>query len=356
MVPKPLTKWFKQSVLTNCLLLSNINSQTKSREIMAGVFGSQSFNRYRSELARVVAENKHNQLLEIDPEYRRAYEKFAEAMEKGDKQLANRIYKKKMQEIAGRYQYDLKFKKSKGNRDKLIISCLPMVVALAKSFVSRAKAGVAMDDLVQAGNLGLIIAADRYLSTPIPEGKKEAKFSTVAYPWIYKYINEEAYRHSTSFGGESAYAAWAATKNTQVLRARAEDKNEGGEFTNDVWDDATVNKLADFKEITIASDELKRVRAASKKLFAPLSKEARRILFMAYGIDTPNNIVYSVEEIAKMLGQSVYLVKKSITSSIQKLSYIVRGQVAGEDLIVALSQIHSVDLSQVPEWSMSDTF
>lgn len=324
---------------------------------MAGTFSSQTFNSYRREINKIVAENKHNQLIVIDEEYRKAYERYVEAMESGNKDVANKIHKKTMQKIASTYDFDLKFKKSRANRDKLIISCLPMVVGIAKRYLNSAKASVSMDDLVQAGNLGLVIAADRYISTPIPEGKKEAKFSTVAYAWINKYVREEAYIQSTSFGGDSAYQSWIASKATTVLRARATDSKDGDkEFANDMWDDATMNKLADFKEIVIASDELKHIRAASKKLFAPLSKEAKRILFMAYGIDTPNNVVYSFEEISKMTGQSVYLIKKSVQSSLQKLSYIVRGQVSGEDLIVALSQIHSVDLSQIPEWSMSDTF
>lgn len=323
---------------------------------MAGIMGSRSFNTYRAEMAKIVSENKHNQLMQIDDDYRKAWEGFVKATDDKEKLAVRQLYKKKMSKIAGKYGNDLKFTKSKANRDKLIISCLPMVVAMAKRYIGGAKSGVHMDDLIQAGNLGLIVAADRYINTPVPQGTREAKFSTMAYMWILKYVSDEAYRQSTPFGGESARNAWLATKNTSLLKQKGEDKKEGGEFTNDTWDDATMNKLADFKELTIAEDEIKSFRAASKKLFSVLSKEDKKILFMAYGIDTPNNIVYSQEEIAKMLGISKSTVYRTLSSSLRKLSYSTRNSVSGEDLITALAQVHSVDMSQIPEWSMADTY
>lgn len=152
---------------------------------MAGIIGSRSFDTYRKEMASIVSENKHNQLLNIDPEYRDAWEKFCKARDEKQPLSVRQLYKKKMTAIANKYEFDLKFTKSKANRDKLIISCLPMVISIARRFIGKAKGGVYMDDLIQAGNLGLVVAADRYVKTPIPVGKKEAKFSTIAYMWIF---------------------------------------------------------------------------------------------------------------------------------------------------------------------------
>lgn len=321
---------------------------------MAGILGSRSFDTYRREMARIVSENKHQQLLAIDPEYREAWEKFLKATEEKDKMPVRQMYKKKMASIAAKYKNDLKFTKSKANRDKLIISCLPMVVAMAKRFIGRAKSSVHMDDLIQAGNLGLCIAADNYLKSSVAEGQREAKFSTVAYAWIFKYVSEEAHRQSTPFGGQSAHVAYQANMLTTTLAQTA--TGEDGDFTNDTWDDSNMNKLREFKELTIASDELKAFRMQSKKLFSILNKEEKRILFMAYGIDTPNNVVYSAEEIGKMLGVARQTIWRAIKNAIYKLNYSARGQVSGTDLLNFMAQIHAVDMSQVPEWTIEDTY
>ena len=61
-------------------------------------------------------------------------------------------------------------------------------------------------------------------------------------------------------------------------------------------------------------------------------------------------------EIAKMLGMSEATVSRSIAASLRKLTYSARGNVSGTDLIVGLAQLHGVDLSQIPEWSMKDTY
>lgn len=317
---------------------------------MAGIMGSKNFELYRKEMAKVVSENKHNQLMEIDPEYRKAWENFKES-----KHIEQRMhYKKIMAKIAASYQQDLKFTKSKANRDKLIISCLPMVVNMAKRFIGRAKGGVYMDDLIQAGNLGLVIAADKYINTPVPVGKKEAKFSTIAYMWVYKFVREEMFKLSTPFGGASVRGAEAAMKNANVFAQKF--SKDGEDFDNDTWDDSTMNKLLDLKEFKIVSDEVKAFRESSKKLFSVLSKEEKRILFMAYGIDTPNNVVYSQKEIAKMLGTSEPTISRRIASCLRKLSYSTRNSISGVELITALAQLHSVDMSQIPEWTMADTY
>ena len=321
---------------------------------MAGIMGSRSFDMYRKEMAKVVSENKHRQLIDIDPVYRDAWEKFCKAVDNKEPLAVRQLYKKKMTAIANKYEFDLKFTKCKANRDKLIISCLPMVVALAKRMIGKAKSGVYMDDLIQAGNLGLIMAADRYINTPIPAGKKEAKFSTLAYMWIFKYIQEEAYRHATPFGGESARNAYLATQLTTTLEQKA--RKDGEEFTNDTWDDASMNKLIDLRDFAIVSDEVKSFRKNSEKLFSVLSKEEKKILFLAYGISTPQNTIYSQREIAKMLGMTDASVSRSIASSLRKLSYSAKGLVSGQDMILGLAQLHGVDLSQIPEWSLADTF
>jgi len=73
----------------------------------------------------------------------------------------------------------------------LIISNLGFVDALAKKRV-RDWSPVELDDLVQAGCVGLVEAARRYDSE---RGYEEGtKFTTYAYPWIHKYMVEEYLR------------------------------------------------------------------------------------------------------------------------------------------------------------------
>ncbi|MBA7603681.1 RNA polymerase sigma factor RpoD [subsurface metagenome] len=71
---------------------------------------------------------------------------------------------------------------------ELIVSHLDFVIAIAKKAKSRFPC-VELDDLIQAGNLGLTKAAknfDRHKAD-----KRGAKFSTYAYFWIKKYLIQE---------------------------------------------------------------------------------------------------------------------------------------------------------------------
>lgn len=64
-------------------------------------------------------------------------------------------------------------------REKFIESNLRLVVKMAKKYVDR---GLALLDLIQEGNTGLIIAADRF------DVKRNTRFSTYATSWIRQAI------------------------------------------------------------------------------------------------------------------------------------------------------------------------
>lgn len=305
---------------------------------------------YKSELEKEIKKQQHSYLMEVSPEYAALFIKFSEAESRDEKSEL----KKQMIKMRDDLKNDWGYTKSKANRDKLIMSVLPMVMAMARKYFANAKGNIQLEDLIQAGNLGACVAADKYVSTNVKQGQKEAKFSTMAYMWIYKYITDEAWTQATVFGGDSKKAAYDAAHLTTTLKDKI--TKDGEEFSNDVWDDSVMNKLMDVKEMTIASEDAKQFRDSSKKLFAVLSKEEKRILFMAYGIDTPNNIVYSQREIGKQLGLSDVKVSRMIASCLRKLSYTTRNNVSGQDLITGLAQLHNVDLSQIPEWTMEDTY
>jgi RNA polymerase primary sigma factor len=73
-------------------------------------------------------------------------------------------------------------------RENLILSNLRMVIALAKKMVSKLTP-TEIEDLVQAGNQGLIIASQRF--NPLKAKSSGARFATYAFPWIKKFMIEE---------------------------------------------------------------------------------------------------------------------------------------------------------------------
>jgi len=72
--------------------------------------------------------------------------------------------------------------------ERLILSNMDFVKALAGKFKEKFPSAD-IDDLIQAGNVGLIEAARRFDTRRSQE--QGVKFTTYAYPWIQKYIIQE---------------------------------------------------------------------------------------------------------------------------------------------------------------------
>lgn len=322
---------------------------------MAGQYGSQSFNIYRKELEKEVNKLRHDKLMMDDPTYADLFNQYEHATSNTDVIKLQKRLKKRLQlsgldsaKSVGHIQYT----KNKANRDKLIISCLPMVVAIARKILNYSKVSVLFDDLVQAGNLGLVIGADHYLNTPFPADARPAKFSSYAYYWCYKYILEESIRSGTILSGGSKKGEYEANKYTTVILQKSE--RDGDEMPNDSWDNVK-STAHDFSELRIIEDEVKRFRHESEKFFKPLSKNEKKLLFLLYGIDTPSNRIFSQREVATIMGKSPAQISKDVKNIMYKLGRMSKGFVNGEDLIASMCIIHGVDMSQVPEWSMEST-
>lgn len=323
---------------------------------MAGIFGGENFRTFKKEMDEIVSKTVHNQLMEIDPNYKYWVERLAKAKHYEERVICRRELKK----IVGSYNMDVKLQVIPENRDKLIVSCLPMVLMLAAKTLPKCRGTVYMDDLVQAGNLGLILGVDNALKTPVHKeaiNKNKAKLSTYLYFWIRKYMYIEAFRNSMGFSGTIADKE-AANKYATVVLSKHRN-SDGDEMTNDLHDvDKEIMKSNDFKDLLVVEDEARKFQDQSKKMFSILSPKEKKILFMAYGIDTPNEVIYSMTEIGKQLGMPTSNVSRTMKNILWKLQHSVKDKATGYDMINAFCLIQGVDMSKLEdiknEWTMPD--
>jgi len=78
----------------------------------------------------------------------------------------------------------------KGNKrakERLVKGNLRLVISVAKKFQ---RPGVDLNDLIEAGNMGLIAATNKY------DPEKGAKFSTYAHDWIKEYVRRAVLGHT----------------------------------------------------------------------------------------------------------------------------------------------------------------
>lgn len=317
---------------------------------MAGMFGQGLYRAFKKDMDQIVSEQRHAQLMQIDANYAHWFEKLTTAETIQQRQLC----RKELKKIVDSYGMDLKYELIPENRDKLIISCLPMVLAVAAKTLGRCKSNVAMEDLVQAGNLGLVLGVDHVLKTPVEKdgiSKSKAKLSTYLYFWIRKYVYQEAYQNSNGFGGTHRDKE-EANKYSKVI---IQDHDSENDMQNDRWDiENDVKMTNDFKDLVMIEDEAKKFQQESKKMFSILSNQEKKVLFMAYGIDTPANTIYSGTEIAKMLGKSNAWVTNTMKNIMWKLQHSVKGMAKGQDMINALCLIQGIDMTKVDDsaWRM----
>lgn len=148
---------------------------------------------------------------------------------------------------------------SKEARNKLILSNLRLVVDIVQDFKDR---GLSMLDLIQEGNIGLMIAVDKFDHT------KGYKFSTYATWWIKQRIRR-ALVNQEKLVRIPAYTYDLIRK----IKRLKKEKREGEE------DPLTPSEIAEILDISV--DSVKRAEKAARRsisLDKPLSDEEKGVI------------------------------------------------------------------------------
>ena len=218
-------------------------------------------------------------------------------------------------------------------RDHLIRANLRLVVSIAKHHAGK---GLPLDDLIQAGNIGLIIAVRRFDPT------RDVRFSTYATYWIHQAIHvargNEARMIRLPMGLEELLRKWH--KQARHLEARLGrpataqeisgrlpitrgqrrriEKALSIHFTDSHLDDGDVCEMAPAREQSheTALEDAEESRFALR-YFHHLDAREQRVLTLAFGLDGRGE--RTLVETSKELGCSREWVRQIKCRALAKL-------------------------------------
>jgi RNA polymerase primary sigma factor len=174
--------------------------------------------------------------------------------------------------------------------ERLILSNMNFVKALASKFKAKFPSAD-IDDLIQAGNVGLIEAARRFDAKRAQE--QNVKFTTYAYPWIKKYITQECEK--------TIYTLHVPDKVRRKIMYMNNLKSIHSLFFGK---EPTFNELVDYleKEMRVTKQEaeklLRDVGIAEAKAYSLDRKinEDSNVTF-ADVIEDPNRIEHTIDDL-----------------------------------------------------------
>lgn len=177
-----------------------------------------------------------------------------------------------------------------------------MAVKVARDYWwATGKRNVPLDDVIQAGNLGLVIAADNYLNASLPSNVRTAKFSTYAYAWIKKYVLDELNLTSQQLS-TGTRAAYENRLKGMVFQSK-DDTMPGKEGD---YESLVNNDLkSDFKtgqDILEIEQKHKQYTIIMQRAIGTLNSQEKRILQQSYGLGDQDAMTLS--EIAQKEGLS----------------------------------------------------
>jgi RNA polymerase sigma factor (sigma-70 family) len=322
---------------------------------MPGVFRTANIGKYLKDMGTVTGKYDDQAFAKVNTQFADLYDRWQNTSDKKEKIE----FRKRLDKMLVREPEMVKqavYNNMPGSRKEKIESCLKLVYSLAKFYLVRSKnERVNIDDLIQAGNLGLVIAADKYLNTPVESGTRPAKFSTYAYFWIQKYITEESYMQATLMSG-TRDDKWQAAHYTHTVGSDAYGETGDSDRKsekNSVWDKLNSSEQ---NEIQTAKSDLDSIKLASKQLFKDLKPEEKRVLFLVYGIDTPTGNPCTYEEAGKLIGKSKATICRMMESSLWRVQNSIKQTGNAKDLLATLSLLQGVDISKIPDWNMLSTY
>ena len=195
------------------------------------------------------------------------------------------------------------------NRKKLIECNLKLVVFVAKRFFNRSYESLTHMDLIEAGNIGLIEAIEKF------DYKKGYRFSTYASYYIKKEIIKEIYNADRMIRRPYYYEEKLTQNKENVDNILSLEEDITNLLTEDskplmyfIKDDS-----CDIYE-DISYFELKEI---INDILNTLTPRQKQVLLLRYGFD--NNEFKNLEEVGKLIGISREGTRKALVKAFKKI-------------------------------------
>ncbi len=232
-------------------------------------------------------------------------------------------------------------------KQKLIEANLKLVVTIAKKAIHMSK--LPMIDLIQEGNLGLMVAAEKF------NYKLGYKFATYASWWIkqamFKAISEQSYSMKIPVYIQETLSKFSKIKremeresncqvNTQDVAKKmnipadkidtflnAYSKTisiESGLENNDGRDMCIADIIEDEKASATHEVEYEDLKNDINMVISTLKEREQEVVKMRYGLE--DNVKYTLEEIGNIYGVTKECIRQTELRALKKMRFSVIGQ------------------------------
>ena len=225
-------------------------------------------------------------------------------------------------------------------KQKLIQANLKLVVTIAKKTIHMS--GVPMIDLIQEGNLGLMIAAEKF------NHKLGYRFSTYASWWIkqsmFKAISEQSHCMKIPVYIQETLSKFSKVKYQMEQNATSQVKNEevakkmniapdkiemflsaytktisieNGLEKSDGKDLNVADILADNSSLISENVEYQSLKDDIKNVISTLKEREQEVVKMRYGLDDTER--YTLEEIGNIYGVTKECIRQTELRALKKM-------------------------------------